>query len=52
MMRKKSSGLLLFLRIEGLQDSLKTSFARKRTLVFFPFNPGPTLNDSSRVSSF
>ena len=50
--RKKSSELLLFSRMKGLPGGPKTSFTRKRILVFFPFNPGPTLNGSSRVSSF
>ena len=50
--RRKSSGPLLFSKIDRLQGGPRTSFARRQTLASFLFNPGPTLNNSSRVNFF
>ena len=51
-MRKKSSGPLPSSRMDVLRSSLRTSFTRRRTLVSSQFDPGPTLNNNSRVNSF
>jgi len=49
---EKSSGPSPSSRMDVLQSGLKTSFARRQTLAFFQFDPGPTLNNSSGVNSF
>ena len=51
-MRKRSFEPLPSLRMDVLGSSPRTSFARRRTLAFFQFNPGSTSNNNSRVNSF
>ena len=50
--RKKSFGPLPSSRTNVLRSGPRTSFARRRTLAFFQFNPGSTSNNNSRVNSF
>ena len=50
--RKKSSGPSPSLRMDVLWSGPRTSFARRRTLAFSQFNPGPTSNNNSGVNSF
>ena len=49
--RKKSSGPSPSSRMDVLQSGPRTSFTRRRTPAFFQFNPGPTSNNNSGVSS-
>ena len=51
-MRKRSSRPLSSSRMDKPQSGPRISFTRRQTPAFFPFSPGLTLSNSSKVSSF